>query len=148
MGAALFAFICASALAGCGGGLAEATGEPEVKRPQPLRAAQRTARMNAFGYPVYEPAGRALIEAAESVDDLTGTSEAELENFFGLAAGVVRDGEIRILRYQSTQCSLAFFLYPDAGGRRAVAFGKYERTGPLRANARSCLLSLARPQRP
>jgi len=103
--------------------------------------------MNAFGYPVYEPVGRALLEAAESVDDLTGTSEAEIEDFFGLAAGVVRDGEIRILRYQSTRCSVAFFLYPDAAGRRAVAFGKYEWNAPSRANARSCLLSLAKHQR-
>jgi hypothetical protein len=103
--------------------------------------------MNAFGYPVYEPVGQARLEAAESVDELNGTSETEIEDFFGLAAGDVRDGEIRILRYQGTRCSVAFFLYPDAGGRRAVAFGRHESNAPRPANARSCLLSLARRQR-
>lgn len=110
----------------------------------PLQVAQRTPRINAFGYPVYELVGQLPLEAAQSINDVTGRSQSEIEDFFGLPVAIVRDGEIRILRYRSTRCSIAFFLYPDTAGRRAVAFANYEWNAPTTASARSCLLSLAR----
>jgi len=124
----------------------ESVGKQEVRRPQPapVQVARRTPRVNAFGYPIYEPMGPLPLEAAQSIDDTIGRSESEIMDFFGPPTVVVRDGDIRILRYRGIRCSIAFFLYLDAEGRRVVAFGNHERHVPIAANVRSCLLSLAR----
>jgi hypothetical protein len=123
--------------------------DQEVSRPRaaPLPATRRTPRVNAFGHPIYESAGPVPLEHVQSIEETVGRSQSELEEFLGPPTGMVRDGDIRILRYRGAQCSVAFFLYLDTEGRRVVAFAKHEWHGTTRARSRSCLLSLAKARR-
>jgi len=121
-------------------------GEEEVRRPRPapVQVARRTARVNAFGRPIYEPVGPLPLAAAQSIADTVGRSQDEIEGFFGPPTAVVRDGNIRVLRYRGARCSIAFFLYLDTAGRRVVTFANHEWNAPTAANVRSCLHSFGR----
>jgi hypothetical protein len=148
----LLVFLLVPLAVGCGSGSEVGPGaEREVKRPQPapVQVARRTPRINAFGYPIYEPVGPPALSAAESTEDLKGRSQGEIEDFLGPPTAITRDGDIRVLRYRGMECSLALFLYLDMEGRLVVAFAKHEWVAPKAANVRSCLLSLAkgRPRR-
>lgn len=148
-GAWAFLILLMPLAAGCGCSSGPDTiGEQEVRRPQPapVQVARRTARVNAFGRPIYEPVGPLPLAAAQSIEDTVGRSQEEIEDFFGPPTAAVRDGNIRVLRYRGAHCSIAFFLYQDTEGRRVVTFANHEWNGPTAANVRSCLHSFGRSQ--
>jgi hypothetical protein len=110
----------AAALAACSstGSKPRSTGASVPRRPVAVRQARPRQPVRA---PIVRPPPVPQVQRLPGLEEVIGSTAAELTRRFGSARLDVWEGDARKLQFTGTACVLDIYLYPSAAGREPQA---------------------------